>query len=139
MAYSMDLRAAAYRHLHAADALVKNEPDRNAQHRSVSGYLYGIAAECAVKALLEQAGMRPRVQAQRQDDPLFAHFPELRSMLRDLPAGRLSGPIVRFIFDDSFMHHWNTKMRYAPGSDVQADWVATWQEQARQVVACIDT
>ena len=37
------------------------------------------------------------------------------------------------------MDHWNTKMRYAPGSDVQADWVAIWQEQARQVVACIDT
>jgi hypothetical protein len=139
MAYSIDLRAAADRHLQAADALVKNEPDRNAQHRSVSGYLYGIAAECAVKALMCQAGMRPLDSSKRKDDSLFAHFPELRTMLRDLPAGRLSGPILHFIFDNAFMDHWNTRMRYAPGSDVQADWVAKWREQARQVVACIDT
>ncbi len=134
MAYSVDLRNSAHRHMQAADALFTD-----ASHKAIAGYLYGIAAECAVKALLMQSHMRPLDTSERRDDPLYAHFPQLRTMLRDAPQGRLGTTLRRLIEDDRFMHHWSTDMRYAPGSDVLPKWLADWREQARHAVACIDT
>lgn len=134
MTYSKDLCAAARRHLQAADVLFNKS-----SHKAVSGYLYGIAAECAVKVLMEQAGMRPLNESQRRDDPFFAHFPELRTMLRDQSPGRIGQHVRNLIEDDRFMNQWNTKMRYAPGPNVRSDWVNKWREQAHQAVDCIDT
>jgi len=93
MSFSPNLPAAARRHLHAADALFDTTP-----HKAVAGYLYGIAAECAVKALLDQAGQRPLAPSERRDDPLYAQFPELRTLVRDFSQGRLCKTVR---FDDS--------------------------------------
>ena len=54
MAYKSNYPAAARRHLDAADA-----PYGPERRRVVAGYLYGIAAECALKALMKEAGLRP--------------------------------------------------------------------------------
>jgi hypothetical protein len=45
MAFTNKLPKAAYRHLEAADMLCA-DPGRR---KDVAGYLYGIAAECAIK------------------------------------------------------------------------------------------
>ncbi|WP_058555569.1 hypothetical protein [Thiohalocapsa sp. ML1] len=135
MAYSIDLRNAAHRHLNAANALFDKAP-----HEAVSGYLYGIAAECAIKAMMQQAGMQPLDRSKRRkDDPFFAHFPDLRIMLEAQAQTRLGGTLRRFIADPNFMSQWDTTMRYAPGSEVHSKWVEKWREQARQVVSSIDT
>ena len=50
MDYKPDMPAAARRHIEAADALVDGfRPD-------VAGYLYGIAAECAIKSMIWTPG-----------------------------------------------------------------------------------
>jgi hypothetical protein len=134
MSFSPNLPAAARRHLHAADALFDTAP-----HKAVAGYLYGIAAECAVKALLEQAGLRPLDLSKRRHDPLYAHFPELRTFVRDSSQGRLHKTVRELMDDDRFMNQWSTDMRYAPGRDVRPEWVESWRKQARNAVACIDT
>jgi hypothetical protein len=133
MAFSTDLRAAARRHRDAADALFDE-----ARTKAVAGYLYGIAAECAVKAMMEDVGMRPD-RSNRDGDPFFKHFPELRTLLRDHGQGRLTKTLRNLIDNDQFMQYWDTKMRYAPGRDVQSDWIEKWREQAHQAVACIGT
>jgi hypothetical protein len=51
--FEIDMGMAARRHLEAADELAKGV------RRDVAGYLYGIAAECAFKAMMLEAGLRP--------------------------------------------------------------------------------
>ena len=130
MAFKSDMPAAARRHIEAADALV------GGRRLDVAGYLYGIAAECAVKSMMLDAGMRP--SDRRRDDPFYAHFPELRTMLRDEPLGRRGATLQRYI-NDNFMHHWDTSMRYCKGSEIKESWITDWKDQARQAVASIGT
>jgi len=131
MAFSIDMPAAAKRHLKAADRLVPGDC------KDVAGYLYGIAAECAVKAMMREAGLPP--VKDRRDDPFYAHFPDLRTALRDLLQGRKGTPLIRFINNDSFMNNWSTEMRYSHGKDIDARWIDVWAEQARQAVTSIGT
>jgi hypothetical protein len=51
MAFAPNLRSAARRHLEAGSELNRGP------RRDVAGYLFGIAAECAVKAMLIDAGL----------------------------------------------------------------------------------
>ncbi len=123
MAYGSDLPSAARRHLHAAEVLDENK------RRDVAGYLYGIAAECAVKAIA--------IGQLRQDDWHLKHFPDLRTLLRDGIYGRKLAVLSQFINDDSFMNNWDVKMRYASGKEILDRWVDDWKRQARQVVSKI--
>jgi len=131
MAYEPNMPAAARRHLEAADILFEGH------RRDVAGYLYGIAAECAVKAIMSDEGMRP--SGCSKDDPFFAHFPELRTMLRDKQWGRRGVVLRRFIENDDFLNQWNTRMRYGKGSDISQESIQRWRKQAREVVGCIGT
>ncbi len=133
MAYATDFPAAARRHFSAAQDLI------GGHRKDVAGYLYGIAVECAVKKMMIDAGLRPLTEAKRRDDPFFAHFPELRTMLRDALSGRMSAPLTTLINDDSFMNQWSTRMRYSHGRDITNAWIDAWAVQARQAIASIGT
>jgi hypothetical protein len=133
MAFAIDLPAAARRHLVAADALAKGG------HHGVAGYLYGLAAECAVKALMREAGLLPHPSASRRDNPFFAHFPELHTMLRDKLQRRRGTPLYFLIQNDAFMNHWSTRMRYSHGRDIRKSWIDQWATEAREAVACMGT
>ena len=126
MAFTVDLPAAARRHLQAADSL------DGGHRRDVAGYLYGIAAECAVKSMMEEIAVRV-------NEIFYAHFPELRTLLRDRLQGRRAGPLATLIQDDGFLNHWNAKMRYSSSREIKEDWVDTWREQARKAVATMGT
>jgi hypothetical protein len=130
MAFTTDMAAAARRHLVAANEL-------SPRSSGVAGYLFGIAAECATKAMMYEAGI-PRVE-DRREDPYFAHFPELKTMLRDKVQGRRATSLAKFVMSDSFMSNWDTKMRYCDGQEIRLPWVQNWAEQARQIVASIGT
>jgi len=131
MAFSIDMPAAARRHLLAAEILASES------RRDVAGYLYGIAAECAVKAMMFEAGFRPA--GNRRDDPFYEHFPDLRTLLRDHLQGRKGTPLINLINDDAFMNNWSTDMRYSHGKDIDNRWIERWADQARQAVASIGT
>ncbi len=131
MTFSPNMPASARRHLHAAEAL------HTGPRRDVAGYLYGIAAECAIKAIMIEAGLRPT--GDRRNDPFYLHFPQLRTSLLDNIAGRRATPLTNFIADGSFLSHWATDMRYCKGDEVLEKWVALWSEQARQAVSSIGT
>jgi hypothetical protein len=51
MAFTPNMAGSARRHLQAATTLA------NGPRRDVAGYLYGIAAECAIKAMTVDAGL----------------------------------------------------------------------------------
>lgn len=133
MAYIPDMASAARRHLLAANILYSEKT-----RIDVAGYLYGIAAECAIKAMMLDAGIRPNLE-NRKADPFFAHFPDLRTMLKDTLQGRKSATLRLKIENDNFFSQWDIEMRYCKSSDIKDSWVETWKEQANDIVSCIGT
>lgn len=132
MAYLICLEKAALRHFDAAEHLY------NDTHRKdVAGYLYGISAECAIKEILSRSGFRSLLPQVRKNNPFFAHFPELKALLRNHLRGRYAQALQRFI-EDQYMQEWDVKMRYAPSSDIDQKVVARWREQAKQAISAMN-
>lgn len=127
MGFTHKLPEAAHRHLQAADTLCAAPGHR----KDVAGYLYGIAAECAIKQMLIALPLPPEYD---KDYIFHAHFPELRTMLRDALGRRNGIPLVVFINNDAFMNNWNVGMRYADARQILPEWVDAWQRQARAAV-----
>lgn len=132
-AYQQDLRTAAYRHLEAAEMLF------GTNRKDVAGYLFGLAAECALKYLMKLSGMRPLPENQRRDDPFFAHFEDLKTLLRNTASGRRAGELRRYAESSSFMQRWDVSMRYSHGKDIQAEWISRWRSDAKDVVSVMDS
>lgn len=123
MAYSVNLPAAARRHLDAAEQLASG------RRIDVAGYLFGIAAECAVKEMARE------LPDGRTDAIFYGHFPELRTLLLDALQGRKAQPLRRLLEHGSFMNQWDIRMRYASGDEVKGMPIAEWAEQARRAVS----
>src|SRR3954454_10879085 len=100
--YDSDMRAAAHRHLEAGEHL--NSTNR----KDVAGYLFGLAAECALKRMMLASGMRPLPDIERREDAFYAHFEVLKGRLRDQASGRLATELRRYAESTSFMQFWDT-------------------------------
>lgn len=135
MAYRQDLLGAAKRHLRAAEQLY-NVSSAGSQPgcKVVAGYLFGIAGELAVKEMMRKSGMVPLDPISRRDDPYYAHFPALKTRLRDAVAGRRAGELKQIAEDDALFQNWDTDMRYAPTNDVDALWVEAWKASAQALI-----
>jgi hypothetical protein len=71
----------------------------------------------------------------------YAHFPDLRTLLRDALQGRHPNVTLlsRFVLNDSFMNNWHISMRYADARQIRDEWVKAWQEQAKAAVGSMGT
>lgn len=109
------------------------------RRRDVAGYLYGIAAECALKHIMQCSHhSRPSERVERKDDPLYAHFPALKTLLRDSAQGRYAGILRKFAEDDGFMNEWDIAMRYASRRDIEDSIVERWREHAIKAIAAME-
>jgi hypothetical protein len=135
MTYSIDLADSARRHMEAAHCLFDKDPP--CRRRDISGYLYGLAAECALKQIF-MSSHKPHPPENKKDDPLYAHFPELKSLLRNNAQGRYAGILLRFVEDDSFMNEWSIKMRYAPRRDIPDQLVERWRANALDALGAME-
>lgn len=106
--------------------------------KDVAGYLYGIAAECAIKEAMLRSGMRTLPKDERQDDPFYAHFESLKTLLRDSAQGRLKGPLRKVAENSAFMQYWDTSMRYSDGKAIPIAWINKWRDQAQFALALMD-
>ncbi|MGJ5136686.1 hypothetical protein ACQR1V_01770 [Bradyrhizobium oligotrophicum] len=131
MAFVIDMSRAARRNL---DAAIKLE---EAQRDVAAGYLFGIAAECAIKAMIDELGLP--IPRERSEDPRYAHFPELLTVLRDQVSGRRSAALLRYIQDQNFFQGWSIKIRYCDGKNINSNWLKSWSQQARDVVGLVGT
>jgi hypothetical protein len=123
MSYTVDMEQAARRNLAAAHKLAGDGGSR-----PVAAYLFGIAAECALKFMAQ------RVQNCRTDEIMYAHFPDLRTLLRDAAQGRYAQDILRIVEPENYMGGWAIKVRYAPSDEVLRRPVDDWAEQAGRTV-----
>jgi len=139
MQYSQDLADSARRHWGAAISLhADNEPGTRPGNRAVAGYLFGLAGELALKKMMSDSGMRPLDDAQKRDDPFYAHFPLLKTLLLNKAKGRRQGALVRHAKDAKLFHDWNTNMRYAPTKDIRDHWTNEWRSQAEALVQAMN-
>jgi hypothetical protein len=133
MAYTQDVRTAARRHFRAAQVLYGQAgPGDQPGCKAVAGYLFGIAGELAIKEIMRASGMMP-VGADRRDDPFFAHFPALKTMLATA-QGRRAGELRQLSEDPHLFQNWDTSMRYAPTKDITANWVDAWKASAEVLI-----
>lgn len=130
--YGRDMRASAYRHLLAAEQLLSGP------RKDVAGYLLGWAAECALKHMMQRAGIGELPSAQRQSDPYYAHFEALKTLLDDSLKGRRNEHLRKICQQTSLMQHWSTSMRYSDGKGIDGRWVDRWHGDAKQLVAMMD-
>ncbi len=134
MAYLQDFRKSALRHLKAAQVLHGwAGPGDQPGCMAVAGYLFGLAGELAVKELMRDSQMRPLQETDRRDDPFFAHFPALKTML-STAQGRRAGELRKLAEDPSLFQYWDTDMRYAPTKDIDVRWVDAWKASAEWLI-----
>ena len=137
--YGQDLARAARRHLKAAQVLYETAlSGAQPSCKAVAGYLFGISGELAVKEMMRASGMKPLNPGERRDDPFYAHFPELKTLLRDANKGRRSGTLDRLAKDPSLFQHWDTDMRYAPTAEIQEEWVRKWKVSTEDLINQMD-
>jgi hypothetical protein len=134
MAFTQNVKIAARRHFRAAQILYEQAgPGDQPGCVAVAGYLFGIAGELAVKEMMRNSGMRPLAEADRRDDPFFAHFPLLKRMLATAP-GRRAGELRQLSEDPRLFQNWDVAMRYAPTTDVNRTWVQAWKDSAEKLI-----
>ena len=125
MAYGEDLRSAAKRHLRAADELCGlTSGGTQPGCRSVAGYLFGLSGELALKEMMRASAMTPS----------RAHFPELKTHIRDTVRGRRAGELRKIAETPALFQYWNIDMRYAPTQDIGPAWVDSWRASAHELV-----
>jgi hypothetical protein len=129
MAYQIDLSAAAKRHWFDAETLLTSKRAQSA------GYHYGYAVECALKSVLYRHNI-PR-QADRRNDPYWAHFPELRTLLIRDGKGRLPQRIYNLIAQGAFMQYWDTDIRYAIDRAVDEQQANRWRKEADKILGIV--
>jgi hypothetical protein len=129
MDYQINMADSAKRHFTDGDHLLKA---KSSQH---AGYHFGFAVECAIKLVLFQHNI-PR-RSERRNDPFWAHFPELRTLLVRDGKGRLPGKLYSLIAHSNFLEHWDTDIRYARNHSVDADRASVWRKQADDIFGVI--
>jgi hypothetical protein len=137
MIYKKDLSTSAKRHLEAAVQLTRMRcPGSQPGCNAVAGYLFGLAGELALKEMMRASGLKPN--GPRQDDPFYAHFPVLKTLLGSVIYGRRAGQLRKFADSPSLFQNWATNMRYAPTSDIKIAWVKVWHINAKELVEAMD-
>lgn len=129
MAYRLDFGASARRHWLDGKQLLA------ARRAQAAGYHFGFAAECAVKSILYKHNIPQG--ADRREDPYWAHFPELRTILLRDGKGRLPQKLYDVIAKASFMQEWDTDIRYAMDGSISEERASKWRDQADEVIGIV--
>ena len=119
--FTPDMIKAAHRNWNAAEKIYKSI----ARDRTTAGYLYGIAAECAIKALFRDLPWTK----DKEDGPVYAHFPQLKSKLRDDLDGRMAANLTQFT-DQHYMEGWAIAIRYSDGNRPDQETLEHWRSDA---------
>lgn len=129
MSSTLDLPAAARRHLRCAEALAglqRPEP-------TDAGYLCGLAAECAVKSLAET------IPILRRDDIFYAHFPDLKNLVLNNAQGRQPQRLVQLLSaGHGYLGGWKISMRYEDDRCVASTQLACWMSDVRDTLALME-
>ena len=125
------MRKSAQQH-HAA-ALVLHER----RQKAVAAYLFGLAAECAVKAIMLSCRI---ADAGNRESAYWAHFPQLRTQLHTVAHGRRNFSALRFATKSDFLTDWDITIRYTESAKVLelSNRYERWYENAKTAIDAMD-
>jgi hypothetical protein len=105
MQIEVDMKSAADRHYADAQHLLK------AKRIDGAGYHFGFAAECAIKLLMQRAGMSEAravtIRGESQKGAYYEHFPELQAALLQQADGRMASRLTAIACHKSFLQGWS--------------------------------
>lgn len=130
---------AARRHLHDADMLDNNGRSGNA------GHLYGIGAECALKAMLmchghtlDGRGCPVKVGSVKVADHINGlTISSTWSAIAACAAGRAAAKYLAMITKAAMFADWDVSHRYCSESDIPNS-LANWREAAQEYRGMLD-
>lgn len=134
----VDYSGASKRHYSDATLLQGNRCDSNA------GHLFGISAECGIKALLVGLGY----PTQPNGDMVFSHTPDLRGHIDHLHRifnqlltfinGRSGGKYLSMVPNAGNFSDWRVDHRYYADTAIPAS-LSKWESAAREVQSMIQS
>ncbi|MDL5598903.1 hypothetical protein QS468_39775 [Bacillus subtilis] len=137
MSYDQNPSGSARRHLTAARELhAITDSGKQPGCNAVAGYLFGLAGELAVKAIMLDSGMRP---SRTPGDAFFQHFPAIKAVLKDQIHGRRAGELRQIAEDNALFDTWHTNMRYSSTNNINPVKVIAWKSSAEQLIARMDS
>jgi hypothetical protein len=96
-----------------------------------AGYHFGLAAECALKHGMLQAGVR------EDEDAHWKHFPPLTEHTLQAIQNRRAAPIRAMLESKTFMQGWKIGMRYAKNGSALAEVAERWKNDANNALALL--
>ena len=127
-----DFADAHRRHLEDAELLFDRERWANADH------LYGLSAECGLKAVMRSLGMPVDAVGTPRERKHRRHMPGLWPVFLDFVAGRSDMPAVRTIPDGKRFGDWSIHDRYAHRQWFRRDSVETHRRGAQEILEIVE-
>ncbi len=103
---STDFRDASERHFGDGELLLAEDRLANADH------LFGMSAECSVKAIMEALGMATSKAGAPRDSGHKVHMPELWAAFQSFASGRLASRYVEPLDKQNPFVDWKVDQRY---------------------------
>jgi hypothetical protein len=103
---STDFRDASERHFVDADVLRSEQRAANADH------LYGVSAECSLKAVMVALGMATKPDGAPEDRGHKVHMPELWAAFQSFAQGRLASRYLEPLEHHNPFADWQVDQRY---------------------------
>ncbi|MEO5378190.1 MAG: hypothetical protein H7832_10480 [Magnetococcus sp. DMHC-6] len=118
-----DFCDAAKRHMEDADFLFDNSRLANADH------LYGFAAECALKAVINESGTTPE----------WIHINKLWDQFITFANGRKESHYATTLGEENSFKDWKIEQRYHIRSSIHPEIVIKHQQAAKKTMQILDT
>ena len=129
---SINYRAASGRHLHDGRLLLGEQRSANADH------LFGLSAECSLKAVMEALGMKMKADGSAPVDRGHkVHMPALWAAFQSFARGQLEARYVTPLDHGNPFSNWKIDQRYWDESDIPRD-VAEHERAAAQCVESME-
>jgi hypothetical protein len=103
---SRDFRDAAMRHHEDAEHLFSAGRLPNSDH------LFGLAAECSIKAVMESLGMKTNRKGAPMDYAHKAHMPQQWAAFQSFASGTLGSRYLSFLNHENPFLIWDVEQRY---------------------------
>jgi hypothetical protein len=107
-----DFRDAAVRHFVDGDELTKSQRHANADQ------LYGLSAECSLKAVMVGLGMETTKKGSPQDRAHKVHMPELWMAFQSFAEGRLASRYLEPLAHLNPFNDWGVEQRYCASTRI---------------------
>jgi hypothetical protein len=127
----VDFSESARRHFEDAGSLREGKRHPNADQ------LYGIAAECALKAIMVGLGAPTKPTGDLADPKHWKHLPELWAEFQAFPTGRAGARYLSVLPRDNPFDDWGVAQRYAPTASVKVPAVEAHFKATRAVLAAL--